>query len=138
LTFPGSVLWLNLGPNPSETALVKVYKVPEPGFGMRGFDVDRHGVAWVTLASGHMASFDRRTCKGPLNGPGAVEGNLCPEGWTFYSQAGWKGRGLWATSGNRTPMHIEDIDAPSPGAPDKTLSSPLVVHFQLRPDPLAH
>jgi len=25
----------------------------------------------------------------------------------------------------------------SPGAPGKTLSSPLVVHFQLRPDPLA-
>jgi hypothetical protein len=52
-------------------------------------------------------------------------------------KAGWKGRGLWVTSGNRTPMHIEGIDAPSPGAPGKTLSSPLVVHFQLRPDPLA-
>src|SRR2546428_617351 len=50
---------------------------------------------------------------------------------------GWKGRGLWVTSGNRTPMHIEGVDAPSPGAPGKTLSSPLVVHFQLRPDPLA-
>jgi hypothetical protein len=45
------------------------------------------------------------------------------------------------TSGNRTPMHIEGIDASAPGAPGKTaetLSSPLVVHFQLRPDPLAH
>ena len=55
--------------------------------------------------------------------------------------AGWKGRGLWVTSGNRTPMHIEGIDAPAPGAPGKTaatLSSPLAVHFQLRPDPLAH
>ena len=52
-------------------------------------------------------------------------------------RAGWKGRGLWVTSGNRTPMHIEGTDAPSPGAPGKTLSSPLVVHFQLRPDPLA-
>jgi hypothetical protein len=52
--------------------------------------------------------------------------------------AGWKGRGLWVTSGNRAPAHIEGIDAPSPGAPGKTLSSPLVVHFQLRPDPLAH
>ena len=31
--------------------------------------------------------------------------------------AGWKGRGLWVTSGNRTPMHIEGIDAPAPGAP---------------------
>jgi hypothetical protein len=51
--------------------------------------------------------------------------------------AGWKGRGLWATSGNRTPLHNEGIDAPSPGAPGRTLSSPLVVYFQLRPDPLA-
>jgi hypothetical protein len=54
---------------------------------------------------------------------------------------GWKGRGLWVTSGNRTPFHIEGIDAPAPGAPGKTqatLSSPLVVNFQLRPDPLAH
>jgi hypothetical protein len=79
---------LQLGPNPSETALVEVYKVPEPGFGMRGFDVDRQEVAWVTLASGHMASFDRRKCKGPLNGPGAAEGNLCHEGWTFYPLPG--------------------------------------------------
>ena len=51
--------------------------------------------------------------------------------------AGWKGKGLWVTSGNRTPMHIEGIDAPSAGAPGKTLASPLVVRFQLRPDPLA-
>jgi len=210
---PGYVIRVQPGVNPSETALAEVYKVPPPGYGMRGFDVDRHGVAWVTLASGHIASFDRRRCTGRLNGPGAAEGNLCPEGWTFYPiqgpafagrdgaaegpyytwvdqhdilglgantpigtgnfsdslhvltygkviqlrvpypmgffakgvdgriddpKAGWKGRGLWVTSGNRTPMHIESIDAPSPGAPGKTLSSPLVVHFQLRPDPLAH
>jgi hypothetical protein len=55
--------------------------------------------------------------------------------------AGWKGRGLWVTSGNRTPFHVEGIDAVSPGAPGAmkaALSSPLVVYFQLRPDPLAH
>jgi hypothetical protein len=52
--------------------------------------------------------------------------------------AGWKGRGLRVASGNRTPAHIGGINAPSPGAPDKMLSSPLVVYFQLRPDPLAH
>ena len=55
--------------------------------------------------------------------------------------AGWKGRGLWVTSGNRTPVHIEGIDAPNPGAPGSTeamRSSPLVINFQLRPDPLAH
>src|SRR5438046_2477474 len=55
---------------------------------MRGFDIDRLGVAWVTLASGHIASFDRRKCRGRLNRPGAVEGNLCPEGWTFYPLPG--------------------------------------------------
>jgi hypothetical protein len=52
-----------------------------------------------------------------------------------------KGRGLWVTSGNHTPVHIEAIDAPAPGAPGTTpatQSSPLVVNFQLRPDPLAH
>jgi len=29
------------------------------------------------------------------------------------AKAGWKGRGLWVTSGNRTPVHIEAIDAPA-------------------------
>jgi hypothetical protein len=55
-------------------------------------------------------------------------------------KVGWKGRGLWVTSGNRTPVHVEGIDAPHQGAPgttEKTQSSPLVVHFQLRPDALA-
>ena len=63
------------------------------------------------------------------------------EGRIDDPNAGWKGRALWASSGNRTPQHIEAIDAPAPGAPGKTqatLSSPLVVQFQLRPDPLAH
>jgi hypothetical protein len=49
---------------------------------MRGFDVDRQGVAWVTLASGHIASFDRRMCKGPQRA-GSRGGEPSPEGWTF-------------------------------------------------------
>src|SRR5438105_4785696 len=80
--YPGWVLRVQPGSNPSETALAEVYKVPPPGFGMRGFDVDRQGVAWVTLASGHIASFDRRTCKARLNGPRAAEGPLAPSAWT--------------------------------------------------------
>jgi hypothetical protein len=48
-------------------------------------DVDRNGVAWVALGSGHLASFDRRKCKAPLNGPKAT-GRHCDEGWTFYAQ----------------------------------------------------
>ena len=31
-----------------------------PGFGPRGGDIDSKGVVWVSLASGHMGSFDRR------------------------------------------------------------------------------
>lgn len=41
--------------------------------------------------------------------------------------AGWKGRGLWSASGDRTPWLREGGNG----------SKPLVVHFQLRPDPTA-
>ena len=78
------------GSNPPETALAEVYEPPfndpiNPGFSPRGSDVDRNGVYWAALASGHLASFDRRKCKGPLNGPTAT-GQHCPEGWTLYPE----------------------------------------------------
>ena len=41
--------------------------------------------------------------------------------------AGWKGRGLWTTNGDRTPWLMETGKG----------SRPRVVHFQIRPDPLA-
>jgi hypothetical protein len=89
---PGAVVRLNPGSNPPETALAEVYEPPfnnpkasVQGFSPRGFDVDRNGVAWLALASGHMASFDRRKCKGPLNGPAAT-GQHCPEGWALYPE----------------------------------------------------
>ena len=72
------------GSNPADTAMAEIYKVPLPGFGIRGSDVDRNGVVWMPLDSGHIASFDRRKCKGPLNGPGAELGEKCPEGFAFY------------------------------------------------------
>ncbi|HVL73813.1 MAG TPA: carboxypeptidase-like regulatory domain-containing protein [Beijerinckiaceae bacterium] len=201
-TFPGAVVRLDPGPNPPETALAELYNVPMPGFGVRGADIDSKGVVWVSLASGHLGSFDRSKCKGPLNGPKAT-GDHCPEGWSFHQfpgpgfkglgensaessyyawvdqhdtfglgrdvpmatgnlndgliafkdgrmvvlrvpyplgfyakgfdgriddpGAGWKGRGLWTTSGDRTPWLMEGGKG----------SRPLVVHFQLRPDPLA-
>jgi hypothetical protein len=50
-------------------------------------DIDRDNVVWVALGSGHLASFDRRKCKGPLNGPHAT-GQHCPEGWTLYATPG--------------------------------------------------
>jgi hypothetical protein len=190
------------GSNPPQTAISEVYNVPAPGFGVRGADIDKNGVVWVSLASGHLGSFDRRKCKGPLNGPKAT-GDHCPEGWTFhqypgpgfqgigensaessyytwvdqhntfgwgenvpmstgnlndgliafkggqmivlrvpypmgfYSKgfdgriddpaAGWKGRGLWAANGDRTPWLIEGGKG----------SKPLAAHFQMRPNPLA-
>ena len=84
LEFPGSILRLAPGSNPPETALAEIYRIPLPGFGIRGMDIDRQGVVWMPLDSGHVGSFDRRKCKGPLNGPGAELGNKCPEGFTFY------------------------------------------------------
>ena len=201
-TFPGAVARIVPGPNPAETALTEIYNIPLPGFGIRGADIDKQGVVWASLASGHLASFDRRKCKGPLNGPKAT-GDHCPEGWSFYKypgpgfqgigdnsaessyyswvdqhntfglgedvpmstanlhnglvafkdgkmillrvpyplgyyakgfdgriddpKAGWKGRGLWSSSGDRTPWLMENGEG----------SKPLVVHFQIRPDPLA-
>jgi hypothetical protein len=83
----GAIIRLNPGPNPPATALAEIYHIPLPGFGVRGADIDRNGVVWAGLASGHLASFDRRKCKGPLNGPKAT-GVQCPEGWSFYPMPG--------------------------------------------------
>jgi hypothetical protein len=92
LGFPGRVFRMVPGPDPANTAITEVYEppfdsptAPVKGYGPRGMDIDRNGVAWVPLASGHMASFDRRKCKGPLNGPTAT-GQHCPEGWTLYPE----------------------------------------------------
>ena len=43
-------------------------------------------------------------------------------------EIGWKGRGLWVTSGQRTPFHMET----GQGTPPK------VYHFQVRQNPLEH
>ena len=61
----------------------------------------------------------------------------CPYPLGFYAKgfdgriddpnAGWKGRGLWTTSGDRTPWLMEGGKG----------TKPMAVHFQLRPDPLA-
>jgi hypothetical protein len=205
LGFPGGVVRFD-----PETSLTEFYQppwgdpdAPVQGYSPRGGDIDRDGVFWSALASGHMASFDRSKCTGPLNGPSAT-GQHCPEGWTLYPEpipqlkgltdsgsaeasyytwvdqfntlglgegvpintgngsegllalqdgewvvlrvpyplgfytkwmdgriddadAGWKGRGLWATYSTRAPFHLET----GKGTTSK------VVHFQLRPDPLA-
>jgi hypothetical protein len=210
LGFPGGIVRLVPGSHPPETALAEYYEVPwnNPkapvwGFSPRGMDIDRNNVAWVALGSGHLASFDRRKCKGPLNGPMAT-GQHCSEGWTLYEtpgprfqgvdsgsvdshyydwvdqydtlglgrntpivtgndsdslialvngkfaimrvpyplgffakgmdgriddpKGGWKGKGVWTTWGTRTPFHSETGKG----------TMPKVVHFQMRPDPLAN
>jgi hypothetical protein len=195
--YPGAIVRFD-----PRTLLTEIYNVPAPGFGVRGADIDRNGVVWTSLASGHLGRFDRRQCKGPLNGPTAT-GDHCPEGWSFFrlpgpgfaelpqlsvessyytwvdqhdtlglgenvpiatgnlsdgvhalvdgkfvtlrlpyplgfymkgmdgriddASAGWKGRGLWVTSGDRTPWHKEGGKG----------TKPMIVHFQVRPDPLA-
>jgi hypothetical protein len=86
LGYPGAIIRLDPGKNPPETALVEIYQPPvDKGFSPRGGDVDRNGVYWAAMASGHLGSFDRRKCKAPLNGPNAT-GQHCPEGWTFYTE----------------------------------------------------
>jgi hypothetical protein len=85
LGYPGAIVRLNPGASPPETALAEIYQPPLPGYSPRGGDVDRDGVYWVALASGHLGAFDRRKCKGPLNGPAATGGH-CPEGWTLYAE----------------------------------------------------
>jgi len=84
--YPGAIVRTVLGPNPVETALSEIYEPPLPGYGPRGGDIDSKGVYWVALASGHVASFDRRKCK-VTNGPTAL-GKHCPEGWTLYQLPG--------------------------------------------------
>jgi Carboxypeptidase regulatory-like domain len=92
LGFPGAVARLVPGSDPATTAITEYYQLPldadgKPieGFSPRGMDIDRNGVAWVALASGHLASFDRSKCTGPLSGPLAT-GQHCPEGWSFYTE----------------------------------------------------
>ena len=186
-----------------KTKLSELYTVPKDIIGVRGGDIDKDGVLWGSGSNGTLVSFDRRKCKGPLNGPTAT-GNHCPEGFAQYKYpgpsfegfengtaeasyytwvdhhntaglgdnipistanlndgfvalkdgqmvmlripyplgffakgldgriddpaAGWKGRGLWSTSGDRTPWLKEGGRGTKPRA----------VHIQVRPDPLAH
>jgi hypothetical protein len=86
-TYPGGIVRVDPGSNPPATVLAEYYEVPLPGYGPRGGDIDRNGIYWSSLASGHLGRFDRSKCKGPLNGPKAT-GRHCPEGWTFYAFPG--------------------------------------------------
>jgi hypothetical protein len=91
---PGYIVRLVPGPDPSNTALAEIYLPPDGAYGSRGIDIDLKGLVWTALSSGHVASFDRTKCKGPLNGPAAATGKHCPEGWTLYQMPGPQFKGL--------------------------------------------
>jgi hypothetical protein len=113
--FPGAVVRLNPGSNPPATTLAEIYEVPwnnpkaaVQGFAPRGGDIDRNGVVWTVLASGHLASFDRRKCQGPLNGPTAT-GQHCPEGWTLHQTPGPHFKGV-SDSGSADSSYYNWVD----------------------------
>lgn len=111
LKYPGALVRLNPGSDPTTTALAEVYETPwnDPrapihGFSPRGVDIDRNGVVWTGLASGHFASFDRRKCKAALNGPAAI-GRHCPEGWTLYPMPGPQFKNVTASGSTEAPYY---------------------------------
>ena len=115
LGFPGKLIRLELGSNPPSTALAEVYEPPwnnpkasVQGYSPRGMDIDRKGVVWTVLASGHLASFDRNKCTGPLNGPTAT-GQHCPEGWTLYPTPGPHFKGI-TDSGSADSHYYNWVD----------------------------
>jgi hypothetical protein len=107
LGYPGYVVRVNPGPDPTHTALTEIYEPPPPGYGPRGGDIDSNGVFWASLASGHLASFDRRKCK-VVNGPTAT-GKHCPEGWAFYPFPGPQFAGV-AASGSAESSYYTWVD----------------------------
>ena len=83
-------------------------KASAQGFAPRGMDVDGNGVVWTVLSSGQLASFDRRQCKGPLNGPTAT-GQHCPEGWSLYPLPGPNYQGA-ADSASAESAYYDFVD----------------------------
>jgi hypothetical protein len=78
---------LDPGDNPPATALAEIYNVPAPGFGVRGADIDKQGVVWVSLASGHLGQLRPPQVQGAAERAEAT-GDHCPEGWSFHQYPG--------------------------------------------------
>ncbi len=113
--FPGGLGRVAPGSHPPETTLTEYYEVPwnnpkapVQGFAPRGLDVDSNNVVWTVLSSGHLASFDRRKCKGPLNGPTAT-GQHCPEGWTLHPLPGPNYKGA-VDNGSSDSAYYDFVD----------------------------
>jgi hypothetical protein len=66
--FAGTPGFLRFDP---KTRLSEFYAIPKDMIGVRGGDIDKDGVMWGSGSNGTLVSFDRRKCKGPLNGPSA-------------------------------------------------------------------
>ena len=116
LGFPGGLVRLNLGSNPPSTTTAEYYEAPWDnsneavrGSVPRALDIDRNGVVWANLTgNSRLASFDRRKCKGPLNGPQAT-GRQCPEGWTLYTLPGPQFKGV-TEPGSATATYLLFVD----------------------------
>ena len=70
-----------------KTGLSEIFNLPAPAFGIQAATSTGNGVLWASLSSGHLASFDRHSVQGLLNGPKAT-GEHRPEGWSFYKYPG--------------------------------------------------
>jgi hypothetical protein len=113
---PGAIVRFVPGAHPPETALTEYYEVPwnnpnakVQGFAPRGMDIDSKNVVWTVLSSGHLASFDRSKCKGPLNGPMAATGQHCPEGWTLHALPGPNYKGA-VENGSADSAYYDFVD----------------------------
>ena len=113
---PGAIVRFVPGAHPPETALAEYYEVPwnnpnakVQGFAPRGMDIDSKNVVWTVLSSGHLASFDRSKCKGPLNGPTAATGQHCPEGWTLHALPGPNYKGA-VDNGSADSAYYDFVD----------------------------
>ncbi len=112
LGFPGGVVRYD-----PKTMLTEFYEVPwndpknpDSGFSPRGMDIDANGVVWSALASGHLASFDRKLCKSPLNGPIAATGKACPEGWKLNTLPGPQFKGVAMKGGSVEAPYYDWVD----------------------------
>jgi hypothetical protein len=88
----GYIVHLVPGSKPAEAALAELFVLPDEGYGSRGGDLTTDVIVWSMLSSGHMASFDRKTCTPPINGPEAIAGKL--EAWTRAAVQAGHGSGL--------------------------------------------
>jgi len=120
-----------------------LYRYPGPGFpGLEEYSMESSYYSWVdqhnTAGLGEDVPMSTANLYDGVHA--LVDGDWVtmriPYPLGFYSKgfdgriddpdAGWKGRGLWVSEGDRTPFW-------KVGGTDK----PIVVHFQVRPDPLA-